>query len=58
MRHLYQNTPDHDRSYVSGGLPSNITDLSYQELKKFHRQNYNITKAKVFLYGKFDFYIR
>ena len=35
----------------SGGDPSRITDLTYQQLKNFHRQNYHPSNAKILTYG-------
>ncbi|KAK1756925.1 Metalloenzyme, LuxS/M16 peptidase-like protein [Echria macrotheca] len=35
----------------SGGDPQKITDLTYQQLKKFHAEHYHPSNAKVFTYG-------
>ena len=35
----------------SGGDPQKMTDLTYQELKSFHAQNYHPSNAKLFTYG-------
>jgi presequence protease len=35
----------------SGGDPQNITDLTYEQLKKFHAEHYHPSNAKVFTYG-------
>lgn len=35
----------------SGGDPQKITDLTYEQLKKFHAQHYHPSNAKVFTYG-------
>ncbi|KAL6716506.1 Mitochondrial presequence protease [Lecanora helva] len=35
----------------SGGDPSKMTNLSYQNLKDFHLRNYHPSNAKVFTYG-------
>ncbi|KOS17100.1 Mitochondrial presequence protease [Escovopsis weberi] len=35
----------------SGGDPQKITDLTYEQLKSFHVENYHPSNAKVFTYG-------
>lgn len=35
----------------SGGDPQKITDLTYEQLKKFHADHYHPSNAKVFTYG-------
>lgn len=35
----------------SGGDPQKITDLTYQQLKQFHADNYHPSNAKLFTYG-------
>jgi Zn-dependent M16 (insulinase) family peptidase len=35
----------------SGGDPQKMTDLTYQQLKKFHAEHYHPSNAKVFTYG-------
>lgn len=35
----------------SGGDPQKITDLTYQQLKKFHAEHYHPSNAKVYTYG-------
>ncbi|MCJ1377441.1 Mitochondrial presequence protease [Xylographa soralifera] len=35
----------------SGGDPQKMTDLTYENLKKFHTQNYHPSNAKLFTYG-------
>ena len=37
----------------SGGDPQKITDLTYEQLKKFHADHYHPSNAKVFTYGDF-----
>ncbi|KAK9456922.1 peptidase M16C associated-domain-containing protein [Dipodascopsis uninucleata] len=37
----------------SGGDPEKITDLTYEQLKRFHAQNYHPSNSKVFTYGNF-----
>lgn len=35
----------------SGGDPQKITDLTYEQLRKFHAEHYHPSNAKVFTYG-------
>ena len=35
----------------SGGDPQKITDLTYEQLKRFHAEHYHPSNAKVFTYG-------
>ncbi|CAL3963212.1 unnamed protein product [Diplocarpon coronariae] len=35
----------------SGGDPQKITDLTYEQLKKFHAEHYHPSNAKIFTYG-------
>ena len=35
----------------SGGDPQKMTELTYQDLKRFHSQNYHPSNAKIFTYG-------
>ena len=35
----------------SGGDPQKMTDLTYEDLKKFHSKNYHPSNAKLFTYG-------
>ncbi|EGS17307.1 uncharacterized protein CTHT_0066280 [Thermochaetoides thermophila DSM 1495] len=37
----------------SGGDPQKITDLTYEQLKKFHAEHYHPSNAKLFTYGNF-----
>lgn len=37
----------------SGGDPQKITDLTYEQLKDFHANNYHPSNAKIFTYGDF-----
>ncbi len=41
-------------SYESGGSPSEIPNLSYEEFLDFHKKNYHPSNAYIFLYGDFD----
>ena len=35
----------------SGGDPQKMTDLTYEDLKRFHSQNYHPSNAKIYTYG-------
>ena len=35
----------------SGGDPQKMTDLTYEDLKRFHARNYHPSNAKIFTYG-------
>ncbi|KAI4146892.1 MAG: hypothetical protein LQ340_005766 [Diploschistes diacapsis] len=35
----------------SGGDPQKMTDLTYEDLKRFHAQNYHPSNARIFTYG-------
>eukprot|EP00388_Colpodella_angusta_P000274 GDKJ01001040.1.p1 GENE.GDKJ01001040.1~~GDKJ01001040.1.p1 ORF type:complete len:1098 (+),score=298.31 GDKJ01001040.1:62-3355(+) len=43
--------PDHHLRHDSGGHPTAIRDLSFEEFKKFHSENYSPQKAHFFFYG-------
>lgn len=49
QRHLYPGTP---YSYVYGGDPKNITDLTYEALIQFHADHYHPSNSRFFTYGK------
>ncbi|CDO92058.1 unnamed protein product [Kluyveromyces dobzhanskii CBS 2104] len=38
----------------SGGDPTKMTDLQYEDLINFHKNNYHPSNAKTFTYGNFD----
>ncbi len=38
----------------SGGDPQKMTDLTYQQLKKFHADHYHPSNAKILTYGNMD----
>lgn len=38
----------------SGGEPSDITSLTYEDLVAFHRKNYHPSNSKVFFYGDIE----
>jgi len=39
---------------VSGGDPEYIVELTYDELKKFHKKHYHPSNSKIFTYGKYN----
>ncbi|HDZ23951.1 MAG TPA: peptidase M16, partial [Desulfobacteraceae bacterium] len=43
--------PDNEYKYDSGGEPSAIPDLSYEEFVEFHKKYYHPSNCKIFLYG-------
>ncbi|WP_240838456.1 insulinase family protein [Acidaminobacter sp. JC074] len=43
--------PDTTYQYSSGGNPDNITDLTYEDFKKFHEDFYHPSNAYIYLYG-------
>ena len=43
--------PDVSYFYESGGIPENITDLSYEQFKAFHALYYHPSNSFIFLYG-------
>ncbi len=45
---------DHPYAYDSGGLPSEIPDLTWNDLKTFHARHYHPSNAYVFFYGDDD----
>ena len=48
---ISQLFPDISYRYESGGVPENITDLSYEQFKAFHASFYHPSNAFIFLYG-------
>ena len=48
---LYKNTP---YRFESGGLPTAIADLNYEELCDFYHRHYSASNCIIFLYGKID----
>ncbi|KAJ1565806.1 Presequence protease, mitochondrial, partial [Nowakowskiella sp. JEL0078] len=50
QQHVYPNTT---YSYVSGGDPPAITDLTHKQLLNFHRNHYHPANALFFTYGSF-----
>lgn len=48
---LYGDTP---YRYVSGGLPEEIVDLTYEEFRNFYKANYHPSNCIIIFYGKID----
>jgi Zn-dependent M16 (insulinase) family peptidase len=48
---IAQLFPDISYFYESGGIPENITDLSYEAFKSFHTTYYHPSNSFIFLYG-------
>lgn len=46
--------PDTSYKYDSGGVPDNISDLTYNELINTYRNNYCPSNSYFYLYGKMD----
>ncbi|MBQ9388530.1 MAG: insulinase family protein [Lachnospiraceae bacterium] len=46
--------PDICYGYESGGLPTSIPTLSYEEFKAFHRRYYHPSNSYIYLYGNMD----
>jgi len=46
--------PDNSYGLDSGGNPDHITELEYEEFKKYHQKYYHPSNAYFFLYGKMD----
>ncbi len=45
---------DHPYAYDSGGVPSTILDLTWENLKAFHARHYHPSNAHIFFYGDDD----
>ncbi|XP_065906804.1 presequence protease, mitochondrial-like isoform X4 [Dysidea avara] len=45
--------PSHTYSHVSGGTPQDITNLTWENLKEFHKNHYHPSNARFFTYGDF-----
>ncbi len=48
IRQLFPDTP---MQYDSGGDPRSIAELTYEEFKGFHAENYHPSNCRIFLYG-------
>ena len=51
LKTISQLFPDISYRYESGGVPENITDLSYEQFKEFHASFYHPSNSFIFLYG-------
>jgi len=59
FRHLFHNTfkglmPNSTYAHESGGDPTNIPDLSYEQFVAFHKKHYHPSNATLFFYGDAD----
>jgi Zn-dependent M16 (insulinase) family peptidase len=45
--------PGSTYAVVSGGDPANITDLTFEQLREFHRLHYHPTNARFYTYGDY-----
>ena len=52
LKNLYANT---NYAYESGGDPSEIIDLSFEEFVNFHHKYYSPTNSIIYYYGKLDY---
>lgn len=48
---LYPDTP---YRYVSGGVPEEIIELTYEEMCRYYKSHYHPSNSIMILYGKFD----
>ncbi|MCH9616923.1 MAG: hypothetical protein SP4CHLAM5_03670 [Chlamydiia bacterium] len=48
INYMYPNT---SYGYDSGGIPQNITELTHEELKAFHKKYYDKRRCDYFFYG-------
>ncbi|XP_952458.1 falcilysin, putative [Theileria annulata] len=51
---IYQNLFSNSYKYVSGGDPSDIVDLTHQELVNFYKLYYGPKTATLYFYGPYD----
>jgi hypothetical protein len=51
MKELF---PDTGYRFCSGGYPDNITDLSLQQFRDFHKKYYHPSNSYIYLYGKMN----
>ncbi len=47
--------PDSNIPYLAAGMPENIPDLTWQELKDYHAEYYHPSNSMVLLYGDLDY---
>ena len=52
QKSLYKDNPYH---FSSGGLPAQIPNLSYEELKEFYKRFYHPSNSYFYSYGDLDF---
>lgn len=52
FRNLY---PDSNYGYISGGVPENILDITYEDLIKFYNECYHPSNCSVVVYGDIDY---
>ncbi|XP_056641243.1 presequence protease, mitochondrial [Diorhabda sublineata] len=45
--------PNHTYGVVSGGDPKEIPDLTWNDLKNFHKQHYHPSNCRIYSYGNF-----
>lgn len=45
--------PDHTYGVISGGDPQKIPDLTWDDLKQFHKDHYHPSNARFYSYGNF-----
>ncbi len=50
-KELFNGTP---YSYDSGGKPESIVETTYEEVLAFHKENYSISNALLYFYGKLN----
>lgn len=50
--------PGANVSHVSGGIPSEIPNMTWEDVKNFHRSYYHPSNSIAFLYGSFENYER
>ncbi|MBI2414394.1 insulinase family protein [candidate division WWE3 bacterium] len=53
LKHLF---PDTIYAHESGGMPDEIINLSYEDLKAFHKKFYHPSNSKTIFYGNLDIY--
>ncbi|CAH0551894.1 unnamed protein product [Brassicogethes aeneus] len=46
--------PDHTYGVISGGDPNKIPDLTWDDLKQFHRNHYHPSNCRFYSYGNFS----
>lgn len=46
--------PESCQSYITGGVPADIRNVTWQSVKDFHKKYYKPSNSVIFLYGKID----